>query len=127
MALPKQFGNYELRQRLATGGMAEVYRARDLRSGQRVALKRILPLVAEDDEFVAMFLDEARIASRLSHPHIARLVEFGNVDDRYFIAYEYVDGRDLRQIFERIASRSSSGPGGGSATTAPPSRSSATR
>ncbi|MBL8611040.1 MAG: protein kinase [Myxococcales bacterium] len=103
MALPERFGSYELLQRLATGGMAEVFRARD-KKGQLVALKRILPTVAEDEEFVAMFLDEARITSRLSHPHIARLVEFGKVDDRYFIAYEYVDGRDLRQVFERMAS-----------------------
>ena len=102
---PRRVGPYLVECLLATGGMAEVYLAsREGPHGfrKKVALKRILPMVAEDEEFVAMFLDEARITSRLSHPHIARLVEFGKAGDRYFIAYEFVDGRDLRQIFERM-------------------------
>ena len=88
--------------------MAEVYRARDTREDKTVALKRILPAVAEDEDFVEMFLDEARIASGLEHPHIARLLDFGVVrggadDGHYFIAYELVDGKDLRFVFENAS------------------------
>lgn len=98
---PTNFGHYELLSRLSSGGMAEVFRARDRRNDREVALKRILPMAAEEDEFVDMFEDEAAIAAELEHPHIARLLEFGNVGGQYFIAYELVDGKDLRAVFER--------------------------
>ncbi|AKV02163.1 serine/threonine protein kinase [Labilithrix luteola] len=98
---PTNFGHYELLGRLSSGGMAEVFRARDRRNDREVALKRILPMAAEEDEFVEMFEDEAAIAAELEHPHIARLLEFGNVGGQYFIAYELVDGKDLRAVFER--------------------------
>src|ERR1700733_8775579 len=81
--------------------MAEVFRARETQRGSVVALKRILPQVAEDEEFIAMLKDEARICSKLEHPHIARTLDFGHVEGEYFIAFEYVDGRDLRQIYDR--------------------------
>jgi serine/threonine protein kinase len=95
------FGRYELLDRISAGGMAEVFRGRDLRTGAVVAVKRILPQIAEDDEFVKMFEDEARIASQLEHPHIARMLDFGRVADSYYIAFEYVGGRDLRAVFDR--------------------------
>jgi len=95
------FGRYELLERISAGGMAEVFRGRDLRTGAIVAVKRILPQVAEDEEFVKMFEDEARIASQLEHPHIARMLDFGRVEDSYYIAFEYVAGRDLRAVFDR--------------------------
>jgi eukaryotic-like serine/threonine-protein kinase len=97
------FGNYDLRSRLNAGGMAEVFRAIDTRTGRACALKRILPAVAEDEDFIAMFEDEARIASRLDHPNIARVIDFGSNDGTYFIAYELVDGVDLRVIFENAS------------------------
>ncbi len=97
------FGRYELLERISAGGMAEVFRARDAESSHVVALKRILPQVAEDDEFIKMFEDEARIASQLEHPHIARTLDFGRVDDSYYIAFEFVNGRDLRAVFDRSA------------------------
>ncbi|MCA9585150.1 MAG: protein kinase [Myxococcales bacterium] len=96
----ESFGHYELLGRLSAGGMAEVFRARDTRRGTLVALKRILPSIAEDDDFVAMFIDEARIASSMEHPHIARLLEFGEAEGHFFIAFELVEGKELRTLFD---------------------------
>jgi serine/threonine-protein kinase len=95
------FGRYELLERIRAGGMAEVFLACDTETDQVVALKRILPQIAEDDEFIQMFEDEARIASQLEHPHIARTFDFGRIQDSYYIAFEFVDGRDLRSLFDR--------------------------
>jgi serine/threonine protein kinase len=95
------FGRYELLERISAGGMAEVFRARDTGTGQVVALKRILPQIAEDEDFIQMFEDEARIASQLEHPHIARTLDFGRAGDSYYIAFEYVNGRDLRSLYDR--------------------------
>lgn len=81
--------------------MAEVFRARDTRTGAIVALKKILPHVAEDEQFISMFADEARIVSRLEHPNIARALDFGSIGSDFFIAFEYVHGRDLRVVFDR--------------------------
>ncbi|MGH7328566.1 MAG: serine/threonine-protein kinase, partial [Polyangiaceae bacterium] len=78
-----------------------VFTARHVKHGNIVALKRMLPEVGEDDEAIAMFEDEARICMRLEHPHIARMLDFGHVGDRFFIAFEHVHGRDLRYVFDR--------------------------
>ncbi len=94
------FGPYELRARPSIGGMAEVFHAIDTRTGTTCAIKRLLPGVAEDEEVVTMFEDEARIAATLDHPNIARVLEFGAIDGQYFIAYELVDGVDLREVFD---------------------------
>jgi serine/threonine protein kinase len=98
---PQAFGRYELLERVSAGGMAEVFRARDAKRGTIVALKRILPNIAADEDFISMFEDEARIASQLEHPHIARTLDYGHVANAYYIAFEFVDGRDLRVIFDR--------------------------
>jgi serine/threonine protein kinase len=95
------FGRYELVRRISAGGMAEVFEAIHIPSQATVALKRILPEVAEDDEFIKMFEDEARIASSLEHPYIARCLDFGRVDDAWFISFEFVRGKDLRWLFDR--------------------------
>lgn len=97
----KAFGPYEILDRISVGGMAEVFRARSRANGNIVALKRMLPQVAEDDEAIAMFEDEARICMRLENPHIARMLDYGRVGDSFFIAFEYVFGRDLRYVFDR--------------------------
>jgi serine/threonine protein kinase len=101
LATTKTFGRYELLDRISAGGMAEVFRARDTKRGTIVALKRILPQIAADDEFIELFEDEARVTSQLEHPHIARTLDFGHVNHAYFIAFEYVHGKDLRTIFDR--------------------------
>ena len=102
---PQPFGRYELLDRISAGGMAEVFRARDTERGITVALKRILPQISEDEDFIQMFEDEARIASQLEHPHIARMLDFGRVGSTYYIAFEYVHGKDMRAIFERAVKR----------------------
>ena len=101
MKASQAFGDYEILDRISVGGMAEVFRARHRTRGTIVALKRMLPEVGEDDEAIEMFEDEARICVRLEHPHIARMLDFGHVGDRFFIAFEHVRGRDLRYVFDR--------------------------
>jgi serine/threonine-protein kinase len=101
MSVGIPFGNYQLTRRLARGGMAEVFLAtqKGPESFERtVAVKRILPHLADISQFVDMFMDEARIAAKLSHPNIAHIYEFGRVDDSYFIAMEYIEGIDLSVI-----------------------------
>ena len=103
MNRPQAFGPYELTERINVGGMAEVFRARDPVHERLVAIKRILPSVAEDEEFIQMFRDEAAIASQLDHPNIARIFDVGRVDLSYYLALEFVRGKDLRIIFDRAA------------------------
>ena len=96
-----QFGHYLLIDRISAGGMAEVYLAmRRVSPGQGrvVAIKRILPTVGEDADFLAMFNDEAQISARLRHENIGQVLEFGEVDGRCYIAMEYIAGKDLQAI-----------------------------
>lgn len=107
--LPTQFGPYLLLERISVGGMAEVYKAKEygVEGFERtVAVKRILPHVAEDDEFIAMFKDEAMIAVQLNHGNIAQIYNLGNEQDSFYIALEYVNGRDLRAIFQKCQQQS---------------------
>ena len=113
MKKPIPFGKYYLLERINVGGMAEVFRAKafGVEGFERlVAVKRILPNIAEDEEFITMFIDEAKIAVQLKHANIAQIFDLGKVDDSYFIALEHVHGRDLRAIFDRCAARQRSMP-----------------
>jgi serine/threonine protein kinase len=95
------FGKYELIEPLGKGGMAEVWRARikgPAGFARTVVLKRILPHLAEDESFVSMFLAEARLSAKLSHPNIIQVYELGKVGAEYFIAMEYVRGLDLASL-----------------------------
>ena len=99
------FGKYFLLERINVGGMAEVYKAKTVGVEgfeKLVAIKRILPSVAEDEEFIKMFVDEAKITSQLSHANLAQTFDLGKIDDTYYIAMEYVPGKDLRAVFERM-------------------------
>lgn len=105
---PLMLGPYELLQRIATGGMAEVYLAR--RAGPHgfqkvVAVKRILPQLAQDHDFVAMFVDEARVCARLAHPNIVQVFDFGEHDGELYMAMEYVDGTTAARLVRAAASR----------------------
>ncbi len=94
-------GKYELVRKLATGGMAEVFLARlpGARGfSKELVVKRILPHLAEDSDYVDMFLAEAQLAAKLSHPNLVQIFEFGEVNGAYFIAMERVDGIDLRTL-----------------------------
>jgi eukaryotic-like serine/threonine-protein kinase len=104
MKKPRPFGKYYLLERVNVGGMAEVFKAKSFGSDgfeRIVAIKRILPNIAEDPEFIVMFKDEAKISVQLNHPNIAQITDLNKVDDLYYIAMEYVMGKDLRTIFER--------------------------
>jgi serine/threonine protein kinase len=98
------YGPYRLLQRIAVGGMAEVFRAK--RTGVEgfekvVAVKRILPHLSDNKEFVDMFIDEAKMVAGLTHPNIVQIFDLGKIDRTYFIAMDYVHGRDLRTIMRR--------------------------
>jgi serine/threonine protein kinase len=102
-----KFGQYELLEPIAVGGMAEVYKGRVVGAEgfeKHVAIKRILPELAEDERFVKMLLTEARIHSALSHRNIVQIHDLGiSEDGEYFIVLEYVEGYDLRVINEQLA------------------------
>jgi len=101
-----RFGDYRLLQKIATGGMAEVWKAR--RSGvegfqKTVAIKKILSHLTSSQDFVSMFIDEAKLAAQLSHNHIIQIYDLGKVEQDYFIAMEYVEGTDLRSLLRRAS------------------------
>jgi serine/threonine protein kinase len=102
-----KFGQYELLERIAMGGMAEVYKGRVVGVEgfeKLVAIKRILPDLSADERFVTMLLTEARIHSALSHRNIVQIHDLGiSEEGEYFIVLEYVEGYDLRAIMESIA------------------------
>jgi eukaryotic-like serine/threonine-protein kinase len=102
-----KFGQYELIELIAAGGMAEVFKGRAVAAEgfeKLVAIKRILPDLAEDERFVKMLLTEARIHSALSHRNIVQIHDLGiSEDGQYFIVLEYVDGVDLRIITQQLA------------------------
>ena len=104
-ATPTTIGRYELCFELASGGMASVYLARAEGSPgfeKLVALKRIHPHLASEKGYVEMFLDEARIASRITHPNVCTVFDFGEADGEYFIAMEYLVGEPLSRVHRRI-------------------------
>lgn len=97
------FGKYLLGERIGAGGMAEVYRATYAPEGgfeKIVALKRMLPSVASDPRFVEMFRAEASLGSRLNHPNVVQVLDFGRFNDTYFLAMEYVPGVPLSKCID---------------------------
>ena len=104
-AAPEKIGRYQLCFELASGGMASVYLAR-AEGGpgfqKLVALKRIHAHLADEKEYVEMFLDEARIASRITHANVCSVFDFGEADGEYFIAMEYLVGESLSRVHRRV-------------------------
>ncbi|MBC8131724.1 MAG: serine/threonine protein kinase, partial [Deltaproteobacteria bacterium] len=108
VVLPSQFGRYTLIQRLATGGMAEVFRAKIVSSHgfeKVIVIKRILPHLAADRTFVTMFIDEAKLTAQLTHPKIVQVLDFGEVAGQYFIALEFIDGYDALALLRAAAQK----------------------
>ncbi len=108
MIHPLKVGPYLLEERLGAGGMAEVYVARKLGappSAPRVAIKRILPQLARDPRFVAMFCDEARICTVLDHPNIVRVIDFGEDQAELFMAMEYIEGPSCARLLRTVAAK----------------------
>ena len=102
---PKRIGRYELCFELASGGMASVYlaRAEGAPGFQKlIALKRIHPHLATEKDYVEMFLDEARIASRITHANVCSVFDFGEADGEYYIAMEYLVGEPLSRLHRRV-------------------------
>jgi serine/threonine protein kinase len=107
-AFPSKFGRYTLVQRLATGGMAEVFKAKILSAHgfeKLLVIKRILPNLAADKTFVSMFIDEAKLTAQLIHPKIVQVTDFGEEGGQYFIALEFVDGFDGLALLRSAAQK----------------------
>jgi serine/threonine-protein kinase len=99
--MARRLGGYELVEPIGTGGMAEVFLATHkgpVGFEKQVVLKVIHPDLARDEHFVAMFLDEARIAARIHDPRVVQIYELGEHDGTYFMAMEYLDGESLASI-----------------------------
>ncbi len=100
----EKFGQYILLEKVGSGGMAELFKAKKLgiEGFERVlAIKRILPHLSSDEEFIDMFVAEAKLVARLSNKNIAQVFDFGKISENYFIAMEYIRGKDLRGILKR--------------------------
>ena len=99
-------GKYKLIKLIASGGMAEVYLAKQAGAAgfeKLVCLKRILPHLARDKQFVDMFLNEARLAAQLDHPNIVQIFDLGEANGNYYIAMEFIDGPNLRSVAKRAS------------------------
>lgn len=105
MRRPVPFGKYLLLDRISVGGMAEVFKAKSfgVQGFEKViAIKRILPSMGKDEDFIKMFIDEAKIAGQLAHANIGQIHELGQIEGAHFIAMEYIWGRDLLQLQNRF-------------------------
>lgn len=105
---PNQFGQYKLIEKIATGGMAEVWKARmhGLEGFEKiVAIKKILPHLSDNEEFIEMFVDEAKLAAQLNHNNIIHIYDLGKLEESWFIAMEYIDGYDLKSILKMARER----------------------
>ncbi|WP_326647973.1 MULTISPECIES: serine/threonine-protein kinase [unclassified Streptomyces] len=99
--LGKQIAGYRVEIEIGRGGMAVVYRAKDLRLGRTVALKLLAPELARNDTFRQRFTHESRVAAAIDHPHIVPVFEAGETDGILYIAMRYVAGQDLRALLDR--------------------------
>ena len=111
MSKVEKFGKYLLLEKLAVGGMAEVYLAKS--SGvngvnKLVAIKRILPQFSNNEEFVAMFKEEAKVAINLNHSNIVSIYDFGIEHDQFYLVMEFVNGRNLRQVINELKKQNKS-------------------
>src|SRR5690606_28332584 len=112
-AASNEFGPYTLLERIAVGGMAELWKARmkGVEGFQKtVAIKKILPHLTDSSDFVTMFIDEAKLAAQLNHNNIIHIYDLGKQGDDYYIAMEFVDGRDLRSILNTSREKGQSIP-----------------
>ena len=109
----ESFGKYQILHRIASGGMAEIYKARleGIGGFQRTfAIKRILPHLSRNPEYVSMLVDEAKVAGLLSHANIVQILDLGQVEGIWYIAMEFVNGRDFGDVLRRAKSKGLSLP-----------------
>ncbi len=105
---PQKFGKYQLLDKIATGGMAELYRAKLTGAEgfeKLIAIKKILPHLSSEGELVKAFIDEAKLAALLNHENIVQIYDFGSMEGEYFIAMEYLFGKDLRTITKKASEK----------------------
>jgi serine/threonine protein kinase len=105
---PQRFGRYVLVDKIAVGGMAEVFKAKSFSEGgfeKLLVIKRILHHLSANEEFVEMFIDEAKISVELQHPNVVQIFDFGKSGDNWYIAMELVEGKDAKGILRRLARR----------------------
>ena len=103
---PIRFGKYLLLDKIATGGMAELYEAKitGIQGFEKlIAIKRILPHLASEEDLVTSFIDEAKLAALLHHQNIVQIYDFGRIEDSYYIAMEYLLGKDLRMVMRKAS------------------------
>ena len=103
-----KYGQYVLIEKIATGGMAEVWKARmrGVEGFQKiVAIKKILPHLSDNQDFIEMFVDEAKLAAQLNHNNIIHIYDLGKIQSSYYIAMEYIDGHDLKTIVKLAQER----------------------
>ncbi len=109
MAKWYKFGRYYLLRHIATGGMAEIYLSKQIGLEgfeKLLVVKKILNQYLDNEEFITMFLDEARLAAKLDHPNIVRIYDLGKQERNYYIAMEYIPGEDLRTILRKVSKQS---------------------
>ncbi|MEM9069848.1 MAG: serine/threonine-protein kinase [Myxococcota bacterium] len=104
--VPKQLGGYEILAEIQSGGMATLYLAQ--RSGpagfkKQVAVKVLKQHLANNQKFIEMFIDEARIAARIAHPNVVRIEELGHTEEQYFLVMEYIHGAALSEVMTSLA------------------------
>lgn len=107
------FGQYLLLSKIATGGMAELFKAK--RKGVEgfekiLAIKKILPHMSDNEEFITMFIDEAKLAAQLSHHNVCQIFDLGKIENSYYIAMEYVHGKDLRAVLKAARQKNKTVP-----------------
>ncbi len=104
---PHKFGRYIIVDPIAVGGMAEIYRARFAAAKEGpdrvIVIKKVIANLSQNSEFLQMFEEEIKITVGLTHPNIIQIYDYGKVDDQYFMAMEYVEGKNLRQFVKRLA------------------------
>ena len=103
-----RFGPYDIEALIGKGGMAEVYRATAVEgrwTGRRVALKRLMPELAQDAHYIDLFAGEADLSRMLHHPNVVEVLDAGIIKDIYYIAMDFIDGRDLGQVIARCRAR----------------------
>lgn len=105
---PEVFGRYYLVDRIAVGGMAEIFRAKTFGAGgfeNTLVIKRILAHLSENEQFVRMFMDEAKVSALLHQSNIVRIYDFGKLQNNFFIAMEQVEGKDVKMVLRKLSER----------------------